>query len=219
MQCPSPLPRVLQTVISSQTSLGALRANTGPLRLTHHLKLPINAASVPGAEVDLIWEPFVDRLIKTPDFQRSIFLRKKQPLISHRAQVSRAWFLSQLHQAELSRPPFSEDSLHNQGCNHIAEAFILIPCFQQSPLFQGEKVLRYQETLCRAAELQSSLLPHTLSSSSGGTLTAAAFIQAVFLSLTSSPYKKVSTSSSEVLQLPHRAIYSRFSLSSAYSSP
>lgn len=61
--------------------------------------------------------------------------------------------------------------------------------------------MRYQETLCRATELHPSLLPHTISSSLGGTFTAAAFIQALFLSLTSSPYKKVSTSSSEVLQL------------------
>lgn len=39
----------------------AFRANTGPLVLTHHSELPINAVSLPGAEVDLIWEPFVDR--------------------------------------------------------------------------------------------------------------------------------------------------------------
>lgn len=44
-QCPPSLPRVLQAVISSQTSLGALRANTGPLRFTHYSELPINAES------------------------------------------------------------------------------------------------------------------------------------------------------------------------------
>ena len=88
-----------------------LRHNTGPIGHTYHSEAPTNAASLPQAAcirnrshlLAFCRQVTASELIKSPDLQRRIFLRKKQPWFSQPAQLSRVHFYFvaafQLHQA------------------------------------------------------------------------------------------------------------------------
>lgn len=140
-----------------------------------------------------------------------VFLREKQPGISHPAQLIRVHLCSSFSLdrdcSKLARPhfPATRDLLEDQGCCCIAQPFILNlysqQCPQQTSLFQGGKFRDFRKPCTELLNSIPCCFPTWFLFPQEAPSQQRFSSQAVFLNLTSSRYEKSAVPRPELLQL------------------
>lgn len=177
--------------------------------LHHFHRLPMSEARF---HLPAMWRHgTASKLFKSPDLQMKVFLREKQPWISHPAQLIRVHlclsFSLDRDCSKLARPhfPATRDLLEDQGCYCIVQSFFFTlysqQCPQQTPLFQGGKFRDFSKPCTELLNSIPCCFPTWFLFPQEAPSQQQLSSQLVFLSLTSSHYKKSSVPSPELLQL------------------